>query len=57
MTYCGFKKFHPHDEDSIIRIAFTNKEEMTVIYDTLIAVCSTAVKVFEILESTYVDVE
>ena len=47
LTYCGFKKFHPHDEDSIIRIAFTNKEEMTVIYDTLIAVCSTAVKVFE----------
>ena len=47
LTYCGFKKFHPHDDDSIIRIAFTNNEEMTTIFDTLIAVCGTARKVFE----------
>ena len=47
LTFCGFKKFHPHDDDSIIRIAFTNKEEMPVIYDTLISVCGTATKVFE----------
>ena len=46
LTYCGFKKFHPHDDDSIIRIAFKNNEEMTVIYDTLISVCGTASKSF-----------
>ena len=27
MTYCGFKKLHPHDSDSIIRVAF--KENIT----------------------------
>ena len=47
LTYCGFKKFHPHDDDSIIRIAFANKEEMIIIYDTLISACGTAIKVFE----------
>jgi DNA-directed RNA polymerase subunit L len=47
LTFCGFKKFHPHDDDSIIRIAFTNKEEMPIIYDTLIEVCGTAAKLFE----------
>ena len=47
LTFCGFKKFHPHDDYSIIRVAFTNNEEMSVIYDTLISVCSSATKVFE----------
>ena len=23
LTYCGFKKFHPHDEDSTLRLAFS----------------------------------
>jgi len=22
LSYCGFKKFHPHDHDSIIRVAY-----------------------------------
>lgn len=53
LTYCGFKKFHPHDDDSIIRIAFKNNEELPVIYDTLISVCGTATKIFENIRSHF----
>lgn len=53
LTYCGFKKYHPHDDDSIIRIAFKNNEEMSVIYDTLISVCGTAIKIFENIKSHF----
>jgi len=31
LTYCGFKKFHPHDEYSIIRVAYTNPVEKSTI--------------------------
>ena len=24
LSFCGFKKMHPHDDDSILRLAFTN---------------------------------
>lgn len=55
LTFCGFKKFHPHDDYSIIRVAFTNNEEMSVIYDTLISVCSSATKVFENIKQHFVN--
>jgi len=31
LTYCGFKKFHPHDDYSIIRVAYTNPVEKSTI--------------------------
>ena len=30
-TYCGFKKVHPHDNDSIIRIAYKDAVEKSTI--------------------------
>lgn len=27
LTYCGFKKFHPHDTKSVVRLAFANSVE------------------------------
>jgi DNA-directed RNA polymerase alpha subunit len=29
LSFCGFKKYHPHNTESIIRIAFTQKEDRT----------------------------
>ena len=31
LTFCGFKKMHPHDNDSIIRIAYTEPVEKATI--------------------------
>jgi len=31
LTYCGFKKFHPHDDDSILRIAFTQQADKRMV--------------------------
>ncbi len=29
LNFCGFKKFHPHDTKSVIRVAFTKTSDMT----------------------------
>ena len=53
LSYCGFKKFHPHDNDSIIRIAFKNNETMPFIFDNLISVCNIASKQFDIIKAQF----
>lgn len=35
LTYCGYKKFHPHDSDSIIRIAYDMEEPETFVKQNL----------------------
>ena len=30
LNFCGFKKFHPHDSKSVIRVAFVKKTDKTV---------------------------
>ena len=32
LSYIGFKKFHPHDKDSTLRIAFKEKTDMAIIH-------------------------
>ena len=46
LNYCGFKKFHPHDTDSVIRIAYKNNEPTNIIIDNLIGICNSATKIF-----------
>ena len=53
LIFCGFKKFHPHDDDSIIRIAFTENQDMMYIYDTLISVCSLASDVYSKIKTNF----
>ena len=31
LSFCGFKKFHPHDTQSTIRLAFVEPREVNVI--------------------------
>ena len=35
MTFCGFKKMHPHDNYSIIRVAYTDPIEKSSIKGNL----------------------
>jgi DNA-directed RNA polymerase II subunit RPB3 len=39
LSFCGFKKFHPHDPDSIIRIAYKNDTDKTMVRQHLRSAC------------------
>ena len=58
LSYCGFKKMHPHDSYSIIRIAFTNPaENKTKINDIFKIAIDKSLDVFnkmkELVERSY----
>ena len=47
LSYCGFKKMHPHDSDSIIRVAYKELTEMGTVKQNLKACIADAITVFE----------
>jgi DNA-directed RNA polymerase subunit L len=47
LTFCGFKKFHPHDTNSTIRVAFEQKPDKTIIKQYLHTACIEAQEVFK----------
>jgi DNA-directed RNA polymerase subunit L len=47
LTYCGFKKFHPHDTYSVIRIAYQDKPSLEQIKENLVAVGKMALETFK----------
>jgi DNA-directed RNA polymerase subunit L len=46
LNYCGFKKFHPHDNESIIRVAFIDHGDKTVVKQCLKNVCVDAQELY-----------
>jgi len=46
LTYCGFKKFHPHDTYSIVRIAYKDDVDKNIIKGHLKNCCDEAAQVF-----------
>jgi len=46
-TYCGFKKFHPHNADSIIRIAYVKPADKNTVRQHLRAVSINASDIFQ----------
>lgn len=47
LSFCGFKKFHPHDTDSRIRIAFDKKGDKTNVKQYLREACVDAQEFFK----------
>jgi len=45
LNFCGFKKFHPHDSKSVIRVAFVKKTDKTVVNRYLREACVDAQQV------------
>jgi DNA-directed RNA polymerase subunit L len=39
LSFCGFKKMHPHDPDSIIRIAYKNTTDKTMVRQHVRSAC------------------
>jgi DNA-directed RNA polymerase subunit L len=47
LSYCGFKKVHPHDSDSVIRLAYKEPTEKHIVKQHLRDVCVSAAEVFD----------
>jgi hypothetical protein len=47
ITFCGFKKMHPHDSESIIRIAYPEPVEKATVKGHMKECIAQAKQVFE----------
>ena len=47
LSYCGFRKPHPHIDESIIRIGFMKETEESDVVQLIIDVCNTAIQVYK----------
>jgi DNA-directed RNA polymerase II subunit RPB3 len=50
MSFCGFKKEHPHDDDSTLRMAFEEAVDEARVRECLAQVCNQAHTLFEKIE-------
>jgi DNA-directed RNA polymerase subunit L len=55
MTYCGFQKVHPHDDYSILRIAYSNEVERDTIIQHLSTVCDEGIQLFKDMEQLFIE--
>lgn len=57
LSFCGFKKFHPHNIESVIRIAFTQPNEMDQIKYAIKEACvdsqNKITEIYHLFESRY----
>jgi DNA-directed RNA polymerase alpha subunit len=53
LTYCGFKKFHPHDTKSVVRLAFENQVERNDILGYLKTSAVECQKVFQSINELF----
>ena len=47
LSFCGFQKVHPHNSDSIVRLAFTEKGDKTDVRQLLRSVCIEAQEIYK----------
>ena len=52
-SFCGFKKFHPHDPDSLIRIAYKNDTDKTMVRQHLRSACVDAQDFYTMLYNMF----
>ncbi len=46
-SFCGFKKFHPHNTDSVIRVAYVSANDKNMVKQHLRLVCIDASEIFK----------
>jgi DNA-directed RNA polymerase subunit L len=46
LSFCGFKKFHPHDDESIIRIAYNKNGDKQMVRNHLTDVCNKGKEIY-----------
>uniref|UniRef100_A0A6C0LCI7 DNA-directed RNA polymerase RpoA/D/Rpb3-type domain-containing protein n=1 Tax=viral metagenome TaxID=1070528 RepID=A0A6C0LCI7_9ZZZZ len=53
LTFCGFKKMHPHDSDSILRIAFVNETDKAAIKQNLQTCIDESIIIYQTIMSKF----
>jgi DNA-directed RNA polymerase alpha subunit len=53
LTFCGFKKMHPHDSDSIIRIAYVDDVDKSLIKQNLKSCIKKSIEVYEKIQKNF----
>lgn len=53
LTYCGFKKLHPHDTYSIIRVAYYEEPTITILQENVNDCLLTSIKLFEKIKQLF----
>jgi len=53
LTFCGYKKMHPHDSSSIIRIAYANDTDKAVVKQNLKSCIADATGVYESIKKRF----
>ena len=46
LTFCGFKKFHPHHTTSHVRLAFREQAPIELVRSLVSNVCTIAMKIY-----------
>jgi DNA-directed RNA polymerase subunit L len=54
LAFCGFKKFHPHNTTSHVRIAFAESVPIDMVRNLVSSVCTIAVKVFSKIDEKFI---
>ena len=57
LTFCGFKKMHPHDSYSIIRVAYTQAVEIPTIKGHLQECIVDAINIFKRIQKEFLKLE
>ena len=53
LSYCGFKKAHPHDSDSIIRMAYKDPSDKAIVKQNLLACITDALAVYNTISEKF----
>jgi DNA-directed RNA polymerase subunit L len=53
VTYCGFKKVHPHNTDSIIRLAYAETTDKRSVAGHVKDACLSANKVYQTIHQMF----
>jgi DNA-directed RNA polymerase alpha subunit len=55
LNYIGFLKPHPHDSDSLIRLAFKNETDFNneMLYSILLDTCNISIKLFDVIKENF----
>jgi DNA-directed RNA polymerase subunit L len=53
LTYCGFKKMHPHDNQSLLRLAYKEPIDANGVKINLASCVEDIVRLFNAIKSTF----
>jgi DNA-directed RNA polymerase subunit L/DNA-directed RNA polymerase alpha subunit len=56
LSFCGYKKMHPHDNDSIIRVAYKESTDKSVLIQNIKECCADAINIFKKINNEFLKI-